>query len=188
MKISGFGNYGISVWMMGGRILVAGGFVGGGGGSVGVSGGGGRVSTGEGTGVFVGNIMIAVFVGTMRVLVEVGLSVGGIAVDVLVFAGLGALVRGVKVGIKVGVGLGVRVMVGVAVGRVGVNVGVSEGVTVGAVEVGNGPNNAPAVSARAVLVLFASPCGSASLPKERKRIVENNIKPISRARPTSICK
>ena len=166
---------------MGGRILVAVG----GGGSVG---GGGRVSTGEGTGVSVGNMMIAVFVGTMRVFVEVGLSVGGIAVDVAVIVGLDTFVRGVKVGIKVGVGLGVRVIVGVAVGRVGVNVGVSDGVTVGAVEVGKGPNNAPAVSARAVLVLFASPCGSASLPKERKRIVENNIKTISRARPTSICK
>lgn len=52
--------------------------------------------------------------------------------------------------------------VGVAVGRVGVSVGVSEGVRVGAVEVGKGPRSESAVSARAVLVLFACCCASTS--------------------------
>jgi len=45
---------------------------------------------------------------------------------------------------------------------VGVRVGVSEAVEVGAVEVGNGPRSESAVSARAVLVLFAFCCASAS--------------------------
>jgi hypothetical protein len=85
----------------------------------------------------------------------------GIGVDVRV-SELGSFVRGVKVGTKVRVGLGVRVTVGVAVGMVGVRVGVSEAVGVGAVKVGKGPRSDPAVSARAVLVLFTFCCSSAS--------------------------
>jgi hypothetical protein len=48
------------------------------------------------------------------------------------------------------------------VGIVDVIVGVSEGVGVGAVEVGKGFRSDPAVSAIAVLVLFAFCCASAS--------------------------
>jgi hypothetical protein len=72
------------------------------------------------------------------------------------------IVRGVNVGSKLGVWVGVRVAVDVAVGIVDVIVGVSEGVGVGAVEVGKGFRSDPAVSARAVFVLFAFCCAFAS--------------------------
>lgn len=98
------------------------------------------------------------FFGTIGAVVEVD---GGTGVDVRII-GLGSFVLGVKVGINVRVGLGVRVTDGVAVGMMGVRVGVSEAVGVGTVEVGKGPKSDPAVSARAVLVLFAICCASAS--------------------------
>ena len=60
---------------------------------------------------------------------------------------------------------------GVAVGSVGVSVGVSEGVGVGAVEVGKGPRRDPAVRARAVLVLFAFCCASASRGERRNATI-----------------
>ena len=108
-------------------------------------------------------MITGVFVGTIRVRVAVGRRVGGMGVLVRPTT----LVRGVKVGINVLVGLGVRVTVGVAVGSVGVSVGVSEGVAVGAVEVGKGPSKASAVNARAVFVLFAFCCASASRGERR---------------------
>jgi len=115
------------------------------------------------TGVLVEIIIIGVRVGGTGtgVLVEVGRGVlVGIGVELNV--GRTTCVRGVNVGIKVGVLVGVRVAVGVAVGMVEVIVGVSEGVIVGAVEVGKGLRRGPAVSARAVFVLFACCCAFAS--------------------------
>ena len=83
-------------------------------------------------------------------------------------------VRGVNVGSKVGVWEGVRVAVGVAVGIVDVIVGVSEGVGVGAVEVGKGFRSDPAVSARAVFVLFAFRCSPASRGERQKAMIESS--------------
>ena len=94
-------------------------------------------------------------------------------------------VRGVNVGSKLGVWVGVRVAVGVAVGIVDVIVGVSEGVGVGAVEVGKGFRSDPAVSARAVFVLFAFRCAPASRGERQKAMTESSkIKPIP-IRPTN---
>jgi hypothetical protein len=118
-----------------------------------------------------------VFVGTKRV--DVGRSVGG--PDVRVFVRPGSLVRRVAVTGKVDVGVSVRVTVGVAVGIVEVIVGRSEGVGVGAVEVGNGPRSAPAVSARAVFVLLAPCSRTTSLAGSRKANQENRLKPSRRA-------
>ena len=61
--------------------------------------------------------------------------------------------------------------VDVAVDRVGVSVGVSEAVAVGAVEVGKGPRRESAVSAMAVLVLFACCCASASRGERRNATI-----------------
>ena len=129
--------------------------VAGGGGFVAASVGDALVGTSVGGAEAIVGMITDVLVGTIRVRVAVGRRVGVIVAPA-------TLVRGVKVGINVLVGLGVRVTVGVAVGSVGVSVGVSEGVEVGAVEVGNGPSKAFAVNARAVFVLFAFCCASAS--------------------------
>ena len=61
--------------------------------------------------------------------------------------------------------------VDVAVDRVGVSVGVSEAVAVGAVEVGKGPRSESAVSAMAVLVLFACCWASTSRGERRKATI-----------------
>ena len=118
-----------------------------------------------------------VFVGTIRV--DVGRKVGGAEVEVLVRPG--SLVRRVAVTGTVEVGVSVRVTVGVAVAMAEVIVGKSDGVGVGAVAVGKGPRSAPAVSARAVLVLFA-PCSEpAPLAGSRNVNQKNRIKPNRKA-------
>ena len=131
-------------------------------------------------------MITGVFVGGTGGLVEVGRGVlVGRGVDVRVVVECAMTVRGVNVGIKVGVREGVRVAVGVAVGIVDVIVGVSEAVAVGAVEVGKGPRSNPAVRARAVFVLFAFRCASASRGERQKAMTESSkIKPIP-MRPTN---
>jgi hypothetical protein len=97
-------------------------------------------------------------------------------------------VLGVNVGSKVGVWEGVRVAVGVAVGIVDVIVGVSEAVAVGAVEVGKGPRSDPAVSARAVFVLFAFRCAPTSRGERLKAMKKSSrIKPIPKRPNNKTC-
>ena len=78
---------------------------------------------------------------------------------------------------------------GVAVGMIGVRVGVSEAVGVGAVAVGKGPRSDPAVSARAVLVLFAFCCAFASRGERLNATMKTNAsRPIHRILMSKTCK
>jgi hypothetical protein len=107
-------------------------------------------------GVVAGGTRVLVGLGGCGVRVRVGrgVQVGG-RTGVFVFVGRAAIVRAVKVTNTCGVAVEVGVRVGVRVG-VEVGEGISDAVGVGAVEVGNGPSSACAVSASAVRVLFAS--------------------------------